>query len=324
MDLNTKVSHQMAEKTWQDFKKLGRMAREYKAKAQVLIPLLAESQIFLKHGYASLEHAANELAGINAATVSKIMSVHKRTENLPALRKTMQTKGYAKVDAVLVLAKKLPDRKLAELSESLPTKTLRQKVQDLKHEFKIENKGQVSLFLGGLDNEEKFSEPKDFSSDYKNPSKFIAESNDDLEQKLNKIKHKLSKEKGHFVTNKDLLEYLVGLEENKNPRTASKPQKQEYPRANKNKTLTKKHKEHVKAQNNNICSHPNCNKVATEIHHNDYQSLNQNNPDRHRNIIPLCKLHHQIQHSKFAPSYRKKSPEQIQIDGKVQKFWCLE
>jgi len=93
-----------------------------------------------------------------------------------------------------------------------------------------------------------------------------------------------------------------------------------YPRAVINKTLTLKHKAHLKQQNNGICQAKNCNQVATEVHHTDYQALNLNNPKKHLNLKALCKVHHQLAHYET----QNKSQSQRRIDRKVRLYWYLK
>ena len=52
------------------------------------------------------------------------------------------------------------------------------------------------------------------------------------------------------------------------------------------------------------CSHPNCTKPASEIHHQERYSAVKN----HNNIVPLCKEHHELMHNsiiknELAPVY---------------------
>lgn len=294
-----------AEKIWDQFVSLGAKSLHYKRKAQELIPILAESKIYLKYEFPSLEAAASKLAGISHETTRKILDVHRRTASFPELRKAMVKVGYSKVNTVLSVKDKVSEEELVKMVEVLPTEALRKQVSKIKNP---EQEGQHSLFeetvLGG--------------SGYQKSLRFSSEVTDELQQSLNLIKHKLEREKGHPITNQELLEYFVSKESlptKKNKQEFSeKPAPQtEYPRAKTNKTLTPKHKEHVKDQSRGICQHSNCNAVATEIHHQNYQMLDP----RHTNLKAFCKTHHQLAHY----NTHNKSPEQVQIDKKVQSYW---
>jgi len=87
-------------------------------------------------------------------------------------------------------------------------------------------------------------------------NRFSAEVETELEENLNLIKARLEKERGHPLTNQDLLKYFVQKELAEMP--LPQPETKEYPRAKTNKTLTPKHKAHLKAQNRGICQAPNC------------------------------------------------------------------
>jgi hypothetical protein len=286
-----------AEEIWDQFVALGKQSLHYKRKAQELIPKLATSKIYLKHGFSTLEHAASQLAGIGEETVRKILDAHRRTQDLPELRKAMSKVGYSKVTTVLAVKDTVSEQELVEMVKDLPTEALRKQVSEIKN-FKQD--GQYSLF------DEAISEDLDGSGYQKSP-RFSSEVTNELQQSLNLIKHKLEKEKGHPITNQELLEYFVSKEK--------LPEKNntEYPRSKTNRTLTPKHKEYVKSQNNYICQHPNCNQVATEIHHQNYQALNP----LPTNLKAFCKVHHQLAHYET----KNKTLEQIQIDKKVQKYW---
>ena len=53
-------------------------------------------------------------------------------------------------------------------------------------------------------------------------------------------------------------------------------------------------KKYVATKTNGLCANPNCNKQATEFHHTNRFSLNnEHNPDH---ITPLCKAHHDLCH----------------------------
>jgi hypothetical protein len=282
---------------WQKFVELGTKSLHYKRKAQELIPKLATSKIYLKHGFSTLEHAASEIAGISPETTRKILSTYKRTEKLPNLRKAMNKVGYSKVATVLRVQNKLQEKELVEMVEDLPTKTLRVKVNEIKNP---DQKGQPSLFS-------EHSSENSGSGSQATP-RFSSELSQELQENLNLIKHKLEQEKGHPITNQELLEYFVSKE--------NLPEKvqAEYPR--KNKTLTPKHKEQVKAQNRNICQSKNCSKVATEIHHQNYQSLDP----RPTNLKAYCKIHHQLAHYET----QNKSPEQLKVDQRVRAYWLKQ
>jgi len=309
-----------AELIWKDFKKHGSSSLKYKRLAQRLIPELAASKVYLNHGFATLEEAASKIAGISKNTVKKILLTHKNTENLPKLRKTMDKVGYDKISTVLSLKDKEDEKTLIKLVTNLPKAALREKVKELKGKHKVNTEKQKGLFEDNKKNSGYFSKPE---TREESQETFRVSIEVDVEtlQEWNKLKYALEKEKGHAVTQNETLKHLMELStkipQQKRPETP-------YPRATTNKTLTPKHKAHLKQQNNNICQAQNCNLVATEVHHNDYQALNPNNPKKHENLKVLCKVHHQLEHSPFAENAQNKSQFQLKIDQKVRSYWYLK
>jgi len=299
-----------AEIIWQKFIQVGSQARNFKRKAQELIPALAKSKVYLNHGYASLEEAASILAGIGHETTRKILSAYRRTEGLPKLRKTMKTEGYNKIYTALAVKDKLSEEKLVEMVIDLPTKALRKKVRELNNP---EEKWQQSIFDESVE--------VNLGSGSQKINRFSAEVESELEENLKLIKARLEKEKGHALSNQDLLEYFVQKELSENP--LPHQEVEEYPKAKTNKTLSQKHKTHLKAQNRGVCQSPNCHEVATESHHTHYQSLK---PRNHQDLQSLCRVHHQLAHFETEnrlnnQKYTHKSQAQLRIDAKVRKYW---
>jgi len=290
--MNTPYVH--PEEVWQEFAQFGTKSLDYKRKAALLIPILARSRVYLRHGFATLTEAASVTAGINGDTVNRILTVHKRTVKRFKLRAQIAKVGYNKVYMVLSLLDVVPEKELVRMVSELTKEAIAQRVKDIKREFQISAK---------LDETGSGS------------CRFSSRISDSLQQELNKIKYNLEKEVGNPLRNEDVLKYLVSLAKEKEKSKEVLPEK--YERASKNITLTLKHKEHEKAKNNGICTYPGCNEVATEIHHTQYQALRSG---RHTNLRALCKTHHQIAHFER----RNKSKEQIKVDKKVQKFWRKE
>jgi len=106
--------------------------------------------------------------------------------------------------------------------------------------------------------------------------KFTVETNDEIQQDLNKFRKQLEKEKQRPVTNQEIFDKLLNqtLEDQKPT----------------NKTLTPEHKKHLKHKHKEICTFPNRNKTIDYFHHTNRKALTP----KPTNIVPLCKEYHQI------------------------------
>jgi len=315
-----------AEQVWKDFKKHGASSLKYKRLAQRLIPELAASKVYLNHGFATLEEAASKIAGISKNTVKKILLTHKNTENLPKLRRTMDKVGYDKISTVLSLKEKETENTLIKLVTNLPKAALREKVKELKNKHELHTEKQAELFEDVTKNSGYFSEletPEESQKTFRISIDVDAQTL----QEWNKLKYALEKEKGHAITQAETLKHLVQQAKKSSqqlPKTNQQNPPTPYLRAATNKTLTPKHKAHLKQQNHNICQAKSCNQVATEVHHIDYQALNRENPQKHIHLKALCKVHHQLEHSFLAENTQNKSKSQLRIDQKVRSYWYLK
>jgi len=312
-----------AEQVWKDFKKHGASSLKYKRLAQRLIPELAASKVYLNHGFATLEEAASKIAGISKNTVKKILLTHKNTKSLPKLRRTMDKVGYDKISTVLSLKEKESENTLIKLVTNLPKAALREKVKELKHKHKLHTEKQKGLFEDTIKNSGYFSEPE-IPEESQKTFRISIDVDAQTLQEWNKLKYAFEKEKGHAITQAEALKHLIQQAKQKLQDVPQEKHIAPYPRAAINKTLTLKHKAHLKQQNHNICQAKNCNQVATEVHHNDYQALNPNNPQKHLNLKAFCKVHHQLEHSTFAENAQNKSQVHQRIDQKVRSYWYLK
>jgi len=273
--------------TWNEFVSLGELAHKYKSQAMALLYRLSKSKIYFKYGFESISHAASVICGISAITTGQVIQAYKNAANYPAIQDRIISHGYSKINLVLQLRSLLSEQEMISLLEKLTKSALQQYVKDVKGETKptsaLSEKGYFSAY------------PKV-----------------SLIKKLNLIKQRLEKEKKKPVTNSELLNYLVSLDNRQQSNINKKSQtKRDF---SKNKTLTTLHKKTILSKTNGICSHPNCTNVVEEIHHPSRQSLY---PSKHDNVVALCRNHHRLRHASLLPTNALIEL----IDKKARSYW---
>jgi len=307
---------------YKEFKYYGGQAQKFQNKAKTYIYLLEKYELYKDYNFTSTSYMVTKMSNISSKVTLRVLRIHKRTAHLPRLQALFDTVGYTKIECVLPILDLVSETILINLLSELPREALRVKVKEIQRANGI-LEGQTDI-LSSLENHAGVKFKVELKSNK-------------AEQLLNLAKEKARKEKGHPLRNEDfLIELLESYLKDKTVENKEVPLEDELPiaesplpelhlkatyyvNAKRNKTLTPKHRAFVKLKHNKICSHPGCNRVATEIHHPKYQSLNPNN---HAGVILLCKAHHQIAHSSFALNNHQKSLEKIQIDKKVQRYWA--
>lgn len=125
----------------------GGNAKSWLRKFAGLLPEVYKRRLHRKHGCASIQEFAKKLAGMNEATVDKILNLHRKLQNKPALMALLESgeQGWSKLEKVAYMATPETDKELAKKVETLPQKALElyvQNIRDKSGEFTLKSETQ--------------------------------------------------------------------------------------------------------------------------------------------------------------------------------------
>ena len=251
------------------FCELGKSHRKIVNELVAMLPEIDRLEIFKDYNCASVHEYACKYAGLSYAVVQKALWVEEKLVEAPKLKEALKEVGVHKVALFATIANKENDEVLADKVKHMSKPAL----QELSKELRGNSVKKVSV---DLDAEMQFL--------------------------FGKIKEKLGLD-GDEETLKVVFQQF--LESGKNIPGDEKIQAQKSPEVAE-KTLVdyqipplpsryipaKIRKEAI-SKTNGKCVYPNCKKPYEQLHHQDYFAHTRN----HKNLIPLCKIHHEFMHN---------------------------
>lgn len=315
----------------------GEHARFYMRKFAALLPEVFRRHLYKKYGCTSIHEFAAKLAGLNYATVNKILRLSENLKDTPVLQQQFESGkyGWSKIEKVASIATAETDQQWAEKVATLSTRALEVYVQEVRKQ----NFSNTPL-QNNVSNRSVNSHVREFireTEDSKNgiytktkmPVAFRLDENTKI--RLEQFKHKLEKKlKEPLDWNTTLQALLDNAERKKTALEISfifkrkKSTTEMCKNCAKNRVLEKEYNQQkyeipisrnipaavrqiLQAKYNNLCAFPKCNKPMDIYHHTQRFALTRShNPDF---IVPLCKAHEWVFHAGLVEGEEKRPPE---------------
>jgi len=263
-----------------EFVQLGRERNKITYKLLAMLPEICAEKVYEKEGYSNIYDYAARVAGLSSGVVLKALKLEKKLQNMPHLRKAIETQGVNKVGIVVGLATEENEKELAGKVKNMSKPALQEYSKELRGKFSVSWQVELDeemMFMllklkkkygKNLSNKEclrKLLEDVDEGSEQENMTK---NRKGDLE-KIHNFQPANPKIPGGFSQEK--------AEQNLQP----KKTETRYVPVRKKRNLGQK------------CNHPGCYRPAEIIHHTDRFSETHN----HEKLKPLCKQHHEFAHN---------------------------
>jgi len=262
------------------FCELGEESRRIVNELVAMLPEIARLEIFKDYGCASIYEYACKYAGLSYAVVQKALWVEEKLVEAPKLKEALKEVGVHKVALFATIANKENDEVLADKVKHMSKPAL----QELSKELRGNAVKKVSV---DLDAEMQFL--------------------------FGKIKEKLGingDEEALKVVFQQFLKSgknIPGDEKSKNKKQLSEAENTADTQPTKPHQFKAPSGEHIPvsryipakirkeaiSKTNGKCVYPNCKKPYEQLHHQDYFAHTRN----HKNLIPLCKIHHEFMHN---------------------------
>lgn len=277
-----------------------------------LLPEVFSRGLHRRRGCASIHEFAKKLSGMNERTVDKILNLHKRLKDKPALLALLESgeQGWSKIEAVAFIATKENEEEIAEKVEALPFHALTEFVKNTREE--MTGAGQAQNIL---------QTPQVVERQFLNFSFHISPKS---RAKLDLMKHMMEKRHRKTLTWDEAfrawpIEPQKTIIQTVCPDCAAKKSKQ-----NKRPIPTAIQKL-IFATHGYTCAFPGCHKPYQELHH-VYPWAKYKTHDS-KQIYPLCKAHHSLAHAGLIANMHQqpenwriiKTPNQSSIDKKVMR-----
>ena len=278
----SKISSMPDENLYNLCKQYGERARIWRQRFAGLLPEVFKRKLYERKGFLSIFEFAKKLAGMSEEQVRLVLNLEKRFEEMPRL-KSLLTDGKVsvnKLSRIVSIARPENEIFLANQVQILSKSAVETLVRDEKFATKSnENSGAIIV---GFENQSGLQ--KSFFSSKSLPGQTL-ELSKEVEQKLIELKQK------GIDINEILLEFLRKREQE----IAQK--KEELSRQEKPVTrhIPVVIKRIIYAEHGTKCSIKNCKKPSEQIHHTQrFAAVKSHNP---RYLEPLCKEHHELEHS---------------------------
>jgi len=262
------------------FCELGKSHRKIVNELVAMLPEIDRLEIFKDYGCASIYEYACKYAGLSYAVVQKALWVEEKLVEAPKLKEALKEVGVHKVALFATIANKENDEVLADKVKHMSKPAL----QELSKELRGNSVKKVSV---DLDAEMQFL--------------------------FGKIKEKLGINgdeealKAVFQQFLDSGKNIPGDEKSKNKKQLSEAENTADTQPTKSHPIKAPSGEHILvsryipakirkeaiSKTNGKCTYPNCTKSYEQLHHQDYFAHTRN----HKNLIPLCKIHHEFMHN---------------------------
>lgn len=117
-------------------------AKLWMRKFAALLPEVYRRELYAKRGFVSIYEFAGKLAGMNHATVDKILNLSEKLKDKPILKSQFETGsvGWSKLEKVAYVATPETDGEWAEKVTRLPMHTLEAYVREYRSEFTLGSK----------------------------------------------------------------------------------------------------------------------------------------------------------------------------------------
>ncbi len=281
-------------------KKYGFQTLNARRKFAGTLPEVYRRRLYRRRGYVSIYEFAAKLAGMNQASVDRILRLSKKVEDKPALREQLETgaQGWSKIEKVACIATPETDKKWAGKVETLSAKALGFYVGEVKRRENVDvgilkNKGETMQVLveGGAEKWEKLSfnvspKTKQMLKLFKQEKKCLT-----FDETLRKLLEEVQEEKPK-------------VEVNVCPECAERKAK----KLTGSRHIPVDVRRVIYAKYEGVCAFPGCCEPATNLHHTKRFTLKPN----HEHVVPLCDGHEGLLHAGLIEN-EEDSPEEWRL-----------
>lgn len=304
-----------------------------------LLPEVAKRGLYRRKGFISIHEFANKIGGMSNFAVDRLLNLHEKLKDKPALLKQFEggEQAWSKVEKVAYIATAETDKEWAKKVEILPSRVLDICVKDARkklltdsnssHSDEFKNNSQISQLP--IPNNTEILQPY---------TRFSFPISQKVDFELRLLKQRLEKMKKSCLSWDQVFEVVASGELIPCPKCANKKTVvQLCPDCAKKRLLAFRGraipvavKQIIKAKYGDKCAFPSCKKPAAILHHTKRYSLQKNHDPNF--IVPLCKDHHELAHKGMILN-EEAQPEQwklrdlpekntlvAKVDERVQNF----
>jgi len=303
-----------------EFVRLGREKNRITYELLALLPQIYELKIYEREGYANIYDYTAKIAGISPGVVSKALKLDGKVKDMPHLKEKIGTQGINKVAIIVGLATAENEKELAEKVEHMSKPALQEYSKEVRGKVTI--KWQVELdermmfmFLKlkkklgkNLSNKECLRKILEILEKIQeldaaekrggavNGQRKMKKSNGGQVEKIEKFCDKNEEPQRQAVKT-----MKIPGENSQFKAFSQKPTVATDLSAKPTKRITRYIPVHQKRHLGDHCAHPGCHRPAEIIHHPDRFSQYHS----HKNLKPLCKMHHEFAHNGVSEPMRR-------------------
>ena len=312
----------------------GLNAKTWLRKFAGLLPEVLRRGLHRRRGCASIHEFAKKVAGMNERTTDKIINLHKRLQDKPALLKIFLSgeQGWSKLEAVVFIATTENEQGLAEMTKKLPRSAIVEYVENYRRKItaggQVQNdpaitQAAVELLTPMYQEPNTITVVQDITAQVSKQPIFSVHLSEKSRAKLDRMKYMMEKRYRKTLTWDEMFKAWPIKTQETIIKTVCP---QCVQKSAKSRPIPKAIQRHIFATHGYTCAFPGCHKPYQELHHvYPWAKYKTHDP---KQIYPLCSTHHTLAHAGLIANM-KKPPEnwQIQttakqtpIDKKVMKF----
>ena len=249
------------------FVSLGNQRNKITHELLLLLPEICKQKVYKFHGCANIyEYAARFGGELSGEVINKVIKVEYQLSaaGCQNLFETVREQGIHKVAIVARLATKENEEELIKVVENLPKAAVQ--------EYSREKRGKISRAAMKIELDE------------------------DMRYQLEKMKHKMGVHSNKEILKRLIQEQFEHFFPGENFDGAEGEVNCEKPAKNPKKItryIPKQKRTQTLAKNNGRCSHANCQRAATQLHHQNGYAKTKS----HENLVALCEIHHKMEHA---------------------------
>ncbi|PIR54639.1 hypothetical protein COU74_05110 [Candidatus Peregrinibacteria bacterium CG10_big_fil_rev_8_21_14_0_10_36_19] len=292
---------------------LGKENRRIVNELVAMLPEIDRLKIYKDYGCASVYEYACKYAGLSYAVVQKALWVEEKLVEAPKLKEALKEAGVHKVALFATIANAQNDAALADKVKHMSKPALQELSKELRgnsvKKVSVELDAEMQFLFGKI--KEKLGIDGDEEA-LKAIFKAHLAHKDAMKQSIKKVQN------------------IPGDEKSKNKKQLSEAENPADAQPTKSHPIKAPSGEHIPvsryipakirkkaiSKTNGKCAYPNCTKSYEHLHHQDYFAHTRN----HKNLIPLCKIHHEFMHNGVVAVENEPKKWRIDLGGKICKF----
>lgn len=267
-----------------------------------LLPEVAKRGLYRRKGFVSIHEFANKIGGMSNFAVDRILNLHAKLQDKPALLKQFESgkEGWSKIEKVAYVATPQTDAQWAKKVELLSSHSLEACVK-IEKQLCLQKAKNQTLPGGESQNNGQIAQLP-ISEILQPYTRFSFPISQKVDFELRLLKQRLEKMKKSCLSWDQVFETVASGELIPCPKCANKKTIiQLCPDCARKRLLAARGRaipvairQFIKAKYGNKCAFPSCKKPAVILHHTKRYSLQKNHDPNF--IVPLCKDHHGLAH----------------------------